>query len=353
VVIGAPLHGRADHLAGALDSLLGQSHRDLAVVALDDASPDSTPEVLAGFAARDPRLSWWRHPQRVGMAANWRLAFEVALAHHPEAEYFAWASDHDVWAPTWLERLVDELDRHPEAVLAYPHSVVIDGEGRPLRGSWSFDTRELEDPRARLRAATRRMRAGEMVYGLFRVAPLRRNGVFRPVLWPDRLLMVELTVEGRFRQVPEVLWFRRFAPTENARAGARRQRRALYAGRPPLIARLPWWLGHGLALARKAQRGPRSARRQGFGLAARYLALAAPLELLRPLLRVRNRVASALIDALPGLERALRTVERHGQAVGRPVKLLPGPRLHAEEAALAEHLPERLRRAGASPSQSS
>jgi hypothetical protein len=347
VVIGAPLHGRAEHLPEALDSLLGQTYEDLAVVAVDDASADSTPEVLAAFATCDPRLTWRRNPERVGMAANWRLTFEAALARHPEAEYFAWASDHDVWAPAWLERLVVELDGHPEAVLAYPRSVVVDGEGRPLRGSWSFDTADLAEAGARLRAATRGMRAGEMVYGLFRVEALRRAGVFRPVLWPDRLLMVELTAEGRFRQVPEVLWVRRFAPSESARAGARRQRRALYAGAPPLVARLPWWLGHAAALARNAARKPPPARQEGMRLAARYLALAAPLELTRPLLRARNRLATALVASLPGLGRALRLIERWAEGRGRPVKLLPAPAIVSEEAAIVERM------SAASPAQPS
>jgi glycosyltransferase involved in cell wall biosynthesis len=189
VVIGAPLHARAEHLPAALDSLLGQSHQDLAVVAIDDASPDRTPEVLADYAGRDARLWWRRNSERVGMAANWRLAFELAVERHPEAEYFAWASDHDLWGRRWLEALTAELDRHPEAVLAYPHSAVIDGEGRQLRGPWSFDTARREGPGSRLCAAAWGMRAGDMVYGLFRVEPVRRAGVFRPVLWPDRLLL--------------------------------------------------------------------------------------------------------------------------------------------------------------------
>ena len=323
VAIGAPLYGRAEYLPSALDSLLGQTYGDLAVVALDDASPDRTPEVLADHARRDPRLSWLRHPRRVGMAANWRLAFELALERHPEAEYFAWASDHDLWDPAWLETLVAELDRHPEAVLAYPQIEVIDADGRVVRGPWSFETRGLGDPGGRLRRAAWGMRAGDMVYGLFRVEPLRRAGVFRPVLWPDRLLLVELTAEGTFRQVPEVLWWRRFAPATSVRSAAQRQRRALYAGAPPPVAHLPWWLGHVLALARKALEGPALERRVRLAFAGRYLVLVPPFELWRWGLRARNRAAARVIRAAPPLARALAALERRAASVGRPVKLLP------------------------------
>ena len=324
VAIGAPLYGRAEYLPSALDSLLGQTYGDLAVVALDDASPDRTPEVLADQARRDSRLSWLRHPRRVGMAANWCLAFELALERHPEAEYFAWASDHDLWDPAWLEALVAELDRHPEAVLAYPQVEVIDADGRVVRGSRSFETRGVKSPRVRLRAAAWGMRAGDMVYGLFRVEPLRRAGVFRPVLWPDRLLLVELASEGPFHQVPEVLWRRRFAPSESVRSAAARQRRALYAGPPPLAARLPWWLGHVLALVRRALAGPAPERAARLGFAGRYLAVVATFEPWRWALRARNRAAARVIRAVPPVARVLAALERRAAAAGRPVKLLPG-----------------------------
>jgi glycosyltransferase involved in cell wall biosynthesis len=323
VVIGAPLHARAEYLPGAFDSLLGQSFVDFAVVALDDASPDRTSEVLAEYGRRDPRLWWHRHPRRIGMAANWRMAYELAVRRHPDAEYFAWASDHDLWDPRWLEALVAELDRHPEAVLAYPRGAVVDGEGRTVRGPWSFETRGRAEPAARLRAAAWGMRAGDMVYGLFRVGALRRAGVFRPVLWPDRLLLVELTAEGSFHQVPELLWWRRFAPDARVRSAAARQRRSLYAGRAPLVARLPWWLGHVLALVRKGLAGPAAGRRARLAFVGRYLAVVATFELWRWGLRARNRAAARVIRAAPSLAHALAALERRTAAAGRPLKLLP------------------------------
>ena len=295
VVIGAPLYGRAEYLPEALDSLLGQSFPDFAVVALDDASPDSTPEVLADYGGRDPRLSWRRHSRRVGMAANWRMAYEEAVARHPEAEYFAWASDHDLWDPRWLEALVAELDRHPDAVLAYPHGAVVDAGGRTVRGPRPFETRGVGNAGARLLRAAWGMRAGDMVYGLFRVGPLRRAGVFRPVLWPDRLLLVELTADGPFHQVPELLWWRRFAPEVRVRSAAARQRRALYAGRTPLVARLPWWLGHVVALVRKALAGPASERLAGLAFAGRYLAVVTLAEGARWVLRRGQGLAGGLL----------------------------------------------------------
>jgi hypothetical protein len=121
-----------------------------------------------------------------------------------------------------------------------------------------------------------------------------------------------------------VLWRRRFAPSESVRSAAARQRRALYAGPPPLAARLPWWLGHVLALVRRALAGPAAERSARLGFAGRYLATVPPYELGRWGLRARNRAAARVIGAVPPLARVLAALERRAASAGRPLKLLPG-----------------------------
>ena len=45
------------------------------------------------------------------MAGNWRRAFTLANERFKGFELFAWASDHDVWHPRWLEALVSSARR--------------------------------------------------------------------------------------------------------------------------------------------------------------------------------------------------------------------------------------------------
>lgn len=245
VVIGVPAYEGVEHLPEALESLLSQRFADLAIVVTDDSVSDEPGHIVRRYAKRDPRIVYRRNERRLGMVANWRAAFLLASERFPGMEMFAWGSDHDVWHPRWLAELVMVLDSHREAVLAYPHGFRIDADGRVLRAPWSFETKEIASPVRRLALAVESMSAGNMVYGLYRADALARAGVFRSVLAPDRLLLTELALQGQFVQVPDVLWYRRFT-TEVSNS---RQRTSLFAGRPPLHSRLPWWVVHSAVLA--------------------------------------------------------------------------------------------------------
>ena len=140
------------------------------------------------------------------MIGNWRRCFELTRGRYPEARYFAWASDHDLWHPRLLAALVGQLEDHPEAVLAYSSHLKISETGEP-RGEvgWRFDTTGITSRNKRFIETTWRMSAGNMIYGLFRSDALLKAGVFRRILLPDRFLIAEISLQGEFRQVPELL----------------------------------------------------------------------------------------------------------------------------------------------------
>jgi glycosyltransferase involved in cell wall biosynthesis len=250
VVLGMTLYNNAARLPQALTSLLGQTYSHFALLMLDDASTDKTEEVARRFEQRDRRVQYVRHNERKAMIATWREVAELATEAWPSAEYFAWVSDHDSWHPRWLERLIRELDSDPGAVLAYPMTRRVTPDGEEIdKGPRLFNTAAYDDRRKRWRYYCRAgVGAGDMVYGLIRVDALRRAGIFRPVLRPDRLLIAELTLHGRIRQVDEVLWFRR----QSHAASIERQHLTLMLPEDmPRWFSWPPWLQHSLVLWRE------------------------------------------------------------------------------------------------------
>ena len=245
VVLGVPLYGNGEHLREALESLLAQTQPALALVLCDDGPGDGARGVVESVAGEDPRVTYRRNERRLGLVENWRRTFEVAGELYPDARYFAWASDHDACHPRWAERLVQALEQSPAAVLAYGRTYQFDSDRHVVHEVDRFDTAAVSDPRQRLAGTLRHIRAGDMVYGVYRREPMQRSGIIRSLLLPDRLLLTELSVQGEFVYVPRALRYRRVT----GRATLARQRASLFGGPAPAYARLPWWLVHTAAFS--------------------------------------------------------------------------------------------------------
>jgi glycosyltransferase involved in cell wall biosynthesis len=313
VIIGSPLFNHAKDFREAIESILGQTFTDFALVLVDDCSTDETAAIAREYVDLDRRVSYHLNEQRLGLVDNARHSFDLARARYPEAEYFAWASDHDLWHPRWLQELVDALDRHPDVVLAYPLNRRIGPAGEVLaRRPWAFDTFGISDSWKRLRLSIRQMSAGNMVYGLYRVDLLARAGVYRRVLVPDRLLMTELAVYGQFKQVPQVLWFRRWY---GRIFSLDRQRKSFFPGGRPLYMYAPWWMSHGVSLFWTfgvEQRGlPAVTRTSGAVLGLKYLVSSG-------LFHAWQQLRALRIDLLERLGR-LRPYERRLRLAAREV----------------------------------
>lgn len=263
------LYNNAGHLREAATSILAQTFGDFVLVMLDDASDDESEAIARDFAAADRRVTYTRHLRRQGMVPTWREVFERAMAACPSAEYFAWVSDHDVWAPDWLASLVAKLDVHQKTVLMYPLTPRIDEHGAVVeKAPRTFDTAGLNRIADRWeKFCWEGFGSGDMVYGLMRVAALRDAGVFRPVLNPDRLLIAELLLHGQIRQVPKPLWSRR----QSGEASVARQRQTLFAGETPRGFGLPPAVQHVRVLAREYRRPSGTRPRVTAGMRATYL----------------------------------------------------------------------------------
>jgi GT2 family glycosyltransferase len=111
------------YLAAAIESVLAQTLADLELVVIDDGSTDSSPEILAGYAARDARVFVHRH-ENAGLATS--LNRGIAHARSPliarlDADDIAW--------PQRLELQVAHLAQNPVVGLVGGAAEFIDEDG--------------------------------------------------------------------------------------------------------------------------------------------------------------------------------------------------------------------------------
>jgi len=204
VSIGVPVYNGDRYLAQALESILGQTLDDLEVVVCDNASSDGTEEIARSIAARDSRVRYVRNAENLGVAANFNKTF-----HLSRAKYFKWSSSDDLCAPTLVERCVECLDEHPDAMLAYGRTRLINGAGTPLRDI--DENLHLLDPlpSSRFLNAIRALKLCNVHYGVMRSELLRRTRLLGNYPHSDTVLIPEMSLYGTFHELPEVLFSRR------------------------------------------------------------------------------------------------------------------------------------------------
>ena len=120
-----PVHGVAEYLDRCLDSVLGQDGPSLEVIAVDDASPDDSGQILA--ARRDPRLKIIC----TGSPAGPGRARELG-AREATGEYVWFVDGDDELAEGALAAVAAELDRaHPDVLVVDYENLYPDGSTSP------------------------------------------------------------------------------------------------------------------------------------------------------------------------------------------------------------------------------
>lgn len=219
--IGLPVYNGERYLAQALDSLLAQTFRDFELIICDNASTDSTAEICRRYADADPRVRYHRHPRNIGAARNFQSTLRLA-----SAPLFKWASADDLCLPEFLERCVAALGEHPDAVLAFPSTVLIDGDGKLLDSYEDIDIRD-DTAVARFDRVLSTIERCNAQYGVTYTDVLRRTGGMRSYNSGDIVLLAELALYGKLVRLPERLFCRRMHPLASS-AMDDRQRAEFY-----------------------------------------------------------------------------------------------------------------------------
>jgi glycosyltransferase involved in cell wall biosynthesis len=204
VSIGLPVYNGDAFLASAIDSLLAQTYRDFELIISDNASTDGTEAICRDRAARDQRVRYLRHDVNQGAMRNFNCVVELA-----RGEYFKWAAHDDMHEPTYVERCVEVLDRHPDVVLACTGLVDIDDDGARIPVEVPHLRWDSPHPNVRFRALANPHHRCESVFGVIRTDVLRKTVLISDYAGCDRVLLAEIALMGKFHEVPEILFLHR------------------------------------------------------------------------------------------------------------------------------------------------
>jgi polysaccharide pyruvyl transferase CsaB len=129
VTVVLPAYNGATMMREAVDSVLGQTYRDLELIIVNDGSTDDTPRIAEMYARVDPRVRVI-HQDNLKLPRALSNGFRAA-----RGEFLTWTSCDNRLAPAFLARMVDCLMRHPSWDMAYANLDIIGDDGRPLRNT--------------------------------------------------------------------------------------------------------------------------------------------------------------------------------------------------------------------------
>lgn len=99
-------YNAGEFIARGLDSLARQTHTDIEVICIDDASTDNTPDILDGYTARDSRFHTIHLPENGGQAHARNAGLAVATG-----EYVCMLDADDWLSPNAIELAVAEFHK--------------------------------------------------------------------------------------------------------------------------------------------------------------------------------------------------------------------------------------------------
>lgn len=181
VSVCIPTYNRPEGIIRTLECMLAQTYANLEIVVSDNASPDPQVEkIMLDYASRDARIRYYRQPENKGGMFNFMFVFKQA-----RGGYFTWAADDDEWTPDYIQSLVVEMEKDPNAIFAFsPYQLVEEETGKFFGGAWRFDY-QSRNVLFRLIKFTRYY-SDMCIYGLIRKSSLNEDefvSLSKPWAW--------------------------------------------------------------------------------------------------------------------------------------------------------------------------
>lgn len=122
-------YNQEQYIAQTLDSILMQQcNFDIEVLVGEDCGTDNTRRICAEYAQKYPHVRLLDRPHNLGKQRN----FFDALCQ-ARGKYVSMCDGDDYWQDElMLQKEVDYLESHPECVIAYHDSIMVDVEGNVI-----------------------------------------------------------------------------------------------------------------------------------------------------------------------------------------------------------------------------
>jgi len=211
VSIGLPVYNGEKYIRFALDSIINQTFSNFEIIISDNASTDSTEEICREYVNKDSRVKYFRNETNLGAARNYNIVVELS-----KGEYFKWAAHDDMIAPDYLEKCIVVMEQYQDVSLCYTRRTIIDEHGNKVK--FIEDKLFFNDEKVsvRYKKFMKRFRHTteycDPVFGLIRMSVLKQTTLIGDYHTSDIIQLAQLLLRGKFYEINDPIFLRRFHP---------------------------------------------------------------------------------------------------------------------------------------------
>ena len=119
-----PAYNAEKYIGEAIESILNQTFTDYEFIILDDASTDSTWEIIQNYAKQDARILPVKNEKNLYIAENRNKGLSLA-----KGKYIVWQDADDISLPTRIEKQVTLMENNPSVGICGAYIQSFNGTG--------------------------------------------------------------------------------------------------------------------------------------------------------------------------------------------------------------------------------
>jgi glycosyltransferase involved in cell wall biosynthesis len=123
VTVLMPVYNAGDYLRLSIESILAQTFKDFEFLIINDCSTDNSVETILSFI--DPRIVLHSNAHNLGQTKSLNIGLKLA-----KGKYVARMDADDMAFPSWLEKLINYIEKNPDIAAVGTAAIVIDSLGR-------------------------------------------------------------------------------------------------------------------------------------------------------------------------------------------------------------------------------
>lgn len=192
VTVGVTTYNRKDLLKKNLDYIINQTYKNLEIVICDNHSEDGTEALCLEYAAKDPRIKYFRHDKNIGMTANGNFALTKI-----EGEFFTSVCDDDWISENFVEECIKFFQEHPDYVLVSGHEKLYYPDLTLVDDVVVAKSLDQDSYFERIHSYIDQVWS-LAIPGVIRTADLKKHGDFKGRICEDWVLMIKFAFLGKW-----------------------------------------------------------------------------------------------------------------------------------------------------------